>query len=228
MKLTTDQEELIGQLLRRYVKYRDTYNEVYDHVLSSLDAMPDDVRFADALRDIVENELGGAKGLKALEKQRIWFDLREFVKEYFNNLLKSFTSIIILPLTVSTYLFYCSIESEWLDQQAARSFVAKTPIVMLCIVSLFFIIKKRSLKQELWPIVMPFRQTMLGFTGIFMVSLPGFFLQRIFSDYLFKDIPAIMFSLIFLVLAIHLIAVCKLLINKKNFEYLPKPYPINQ
>ena len=125
-------------------------------------------------------------------------------------------------------LFYCSIESEWLDQQAARSFVAKTPIVMLCIVSLFFIIKKRSLKQELWPIVMPFRQTMLGFTGIFMVSLPGFFLQRIFSDYLFKDIPAIMFSLIFLVLAIHLIAVCKLLINKKNFEYLPKPYPINQ
>ncbi|GAA4097037.1 hypothetical protein [Mucilaginibacter panaciglaebae] len=165
MKPTTSQEELIGQILRRFVKYKDTYDEAYDHILSSLEALPNGSDFRNSIHHIIENELGGPKGLKSLEKQRIWFGIREFIIEYFDNLLKLLTSILTLPLAACTYLFYYSICAGWLNQQSARSIIDKMPMTVFGIALLLYLFRKRYLKQKLWTCIIPFRQTMLGFTG---------------------------------------------------------------
>jgi len=218
MKPTESQEALIGQILHRFVKYKDAYDEVYDHVLSSLEDFPDNIRFADAVHRIIEDDLGGADGLKALEKHRIWFAIREFVKEYLINLFKSLTSVIVLPLASFTYLFYYSIESGWLDLQGARSVIHNMPMTIFGIAILLYLFRKRYLKQELWPRIMPFRQTLLGFTGVFLLQFPALILKKVDSIYLLRDIPANISTILFLIIVIHMTAVFRLWVNKKNFQ----------
>ncbi|HWZ35582.1 MAG TPA: hypothetical protein VNW51_05445 [Mucilaginibacter sp.] len=218
MKPTEAQEELIGQILRRFVKYKDTYDEAYDHILSSLEELPDDFNFGQAIHSIIENDLGGANGLKALERQRIWFAIREFIKEYANNLLKSLTSVIVLPLAVCTYWFYYAIGSGWMDQQGARSIIDRLPMTVFGIALLLYLFRKRYLKQDLWPRIIPFRQTMLGFTGVLFLQIPDLLLRKIYAIYLLRDISDMILAILFLITATHVIAVFKLFANKKNFQ----------
>jgi hypothetical protein len=70
MILTEEQKANIGVLVSKEAEYQETYLEVYDHMLSSLearDALPD---LQKAYRDVLEEDFGGHYGIEMLEENR--------------------------------------------------------------------------------------------------------------------------------------------------------------
>lgn len=68
MKLTDEQKLDIHQKLNYALKYRETFDEVYDHILQSIECLPG--TYTDELfEQIVETEFGGFENLKYIESQ---------------------------------------------------------------------------------------------------------------------------------------------------------------
>ncbi|MBC7401119.1 MAG: hypothetical protein H7289_14365, partial [Mucilaginibacter sp.] len=82
MKPNQEQLTAIENILGQVSKYRETYDELYDHILSALETVPDDVPFIDALHNIVENELGGGPGIAVIEAKYKKATLKEIGKKY--------------------------------------------------------------------------------------------------------------------------------------------------
>jgi hypothetical protein len=69
MNPLSEQDELLKKYLSGILKYRETYEEVYDHVLNSLCAMDsDELSFQQNIDLIITNDFGGSKGLKIIEE----------------------------------------------------------------------------------------------------------------------------------------------------------------
>ncbi|MFD2145511.1 hypothetical protein [Mucilaginibacter antarcticus] len=62
---TAEQKELIKTQLQDILKVRETYEEIYDHIITALEAMPDNKSFNEAMDYIFKRELG-AKVVSAL------------------------------------------------------------------------------------------------------------------------------------------------------------------
>lgn len=71
MKPTLQQTEILKTYLSDILKYRETIDEVYDHVLSAVEEKSENVRFQDAVNDILNEDFDGGKGLVKMEKQRL-------------------------------------------------------------------------------------------------------------------------------------------------------------
>ena len=111
MKPTPSQQVLIRQQLRSLLKYRDTYDEVYDHILSSLETLPQDIDIDDALNNIVESELGGTKGLKKIEAKYRGLAIKQFIKDYFTIAAGCLTSFVTPIIVLGTIGFYMLIRN---------------------------------------------------------------------------------------------------------------------
>ncbi len=69
MKPTLQQEENLRTYLRKELRYRETYEEVYDHILTALEQKPQEVSFQDSVNQIIKDDFGGGKGLIKTEKK---------------------------------------------------------------------------------------------------------------------------------------------------------------
>jgi hypothetical protein len=68
MTPSAQQKQLLQDNLKEILTYRETYEEVYDHILSALANEPDDITIGDAINKIMRNDFGGYKKLQQLEK----------------------------------------------------------------------------------------------------------------------------------------------------------------
>jgi hypothetical protein len=106
MKLKWEQQESIENLLGSITKYHETYEELYDHIISALETVPDDTPFAGALYNIVENELGGKPGINKIEVRYVKVAAKEIIKRYFKYLgqyLMSPFTLVVFALTGGLY-----------------------------------------------------------------------------------------------------------------------------
>ncbi|MEO6521509.1 MAG: hypothetical protein ABIN91_07525 [Mucilaginibacter sp.] len=72
MKLTAEQQANISVLVSNEVSYYETYQEVYDHMLTALEAKDSIRDLQKAYRDTLEEDFGGHKGIEILEgRQRL-------------------------------------------------------------------------------------------------------------------------------------------------------------
>jgi hypothetical protein len=225
MKPSQKQQEQIAQALRLIFKFKETYDEAYDHILSSLEAMPADMDFAYALRNILENELGGVKGLKTLERKLLISSIRGFIKEYFINIMESFTSILIVPIAVCTWLFYHAIISGQLDQQDAKAIIIHITLDVCIGILLLLNYKKWRSKQHSIPGIIPLRRILLKFSRT-LLFMPFVLWAKTHAFYGTQDIPAKVLTALFLIAIIHITSCFRLFMNKKNFNTQPKPYHI--
>ena len=107
MKLTEEQLVVLKNNLHERITYQETYNEVYDHILTALENTDDNVPLAQALDNIMQNDFGGFKGLQVIEKKRRWMVARQMAKKqlwYFLDHLK----FPLLPITLIIFaaLYY--------------------------------------------------------------------------------------------------------------------------
>ncbi len=101
MLLTTAQQQNIREVLWYRTKYRETFNEVYDHILTSIEHQPDHDKAPHQMaKMIIDVEFGGWDGLKELEKQRE----RDLRTSLWKSLWTEFRRYFKLPLLVFTLL----------------------------------------------------------------------------------------------------------------------------
>ncbi|RYY06379.1 MAG: hypothetical protein EOP43_06550 [Sphingobacteriaceae bacterium] len=117
MKPTLQQEEILKTYLSDILKYKETIDEVYDHVLSAVENRAENISFQDAVNQVLNNDFGGGKGLSKFEKQylkdasRVGFSkLFKYLKEnfqfpniLFTSLLFFATFLIVKHFTVSIF-----------------------------------------------------------------------------------------------------------------------------
>lgn len=88
MTITADQVKELTSYLASILKYQETVDEIADHILSSLDAVPSDVSFSIAVRSIINSDFSSPEGLVLMEKQS-----QELVSKNLNNTLFSLFSL---------------------------------------------------------------------------------------------------------------------------------------
>ena len=97
------QDEELKNYLRKAFLYRETYEEVYDHVLNSLHATNNnELSFRQNIDRIITNDFGGSKGLKIIEKNyQKTFYAATMKKQW--RLFKNWFSYPLLPFTAALF-----------------------------------------------------------------------------------------------------------------------------
>lgn len=125
-----EQQEFIKDKLLGRFKCRETYEELYDHVLTALEAVPDDASFFDAVNNIIEHDLGGAKAIRSIEAKYFKIAIKESITDYFRCVGECLTSFLILPIIALTIMYYLLMQHVWFNAvigQVITSFIILIP-----------------------------------------------------------------------------------------------------
>jgi len=87
---TLQQTQLLKKYLRDALAYRETYEEIYDHILSAIENTTADVCFEEAVNNIINSDFGGAKGLVKIEKQYYSSVVSEVINQQWQNFIINF------------------------------------------------------------------------------------------------------------------------------------------
>ncbi|WP_448703020.1 hypothetical protein ACFGVR_11770 [Mucilaginibacter sp. AW1-3] len=107
MKLNEEQLADLQRELNYAVKYRETYDELYDHVLTGIEAY--DGQPADPTlmaKQIIKNEFGGYEALKRMEEDRVKLVNRAMRKKHGQNMREFFNfpmAVLTIAVTVAAY-----------------------------------------------------------------------------------------------------------------------------
>ena len=69
MKPTQQQKQWLKDYLYQVMEYKETYEEVYDHILLAIENAPEQEFFESVVANIMEKDFGGNNGLLQLEEQ---------------------------------------------------------------------------------------------------------------------------------------------------------------
>jgi hypothetical protein len=98
MKLTEQEDQFVKQYLSKILKYRETYDELYDHIVTALSHKTSITSFEQSVYDIVTDDFGGYDNLMKLEKA----SKKVAVKDTIGLFLIYFTGYFKFPKLVYT------------------------------------------------------------------------------------------------------------------------------
>ncbi|MGF7079911.1 hypothetical protein [Mucilaginibacter sp. UYCu711] len=134
MKPNQEQQNFIKAQLQSITYVQETYEELYDHVLTALEGVPDDAPFFDAVNNIIENDLGGAKAIKSIEAKYLKIAIKEYIFDYFRCLGQCLTSYFMLIIIAATVGYYLLMQYEWFNAvigQVITSFIILIPAAIV-------------------------------------------------------------------------------------------------
>lgn len=105
MKTTLQQEEILRKYLRKVLLYRETYEEVYDHILTALQQKPQHVSFQDSVNQIIKDDFGGGRGLIKMEKKCYKLASDEAISQQWNYFKSNFK----FPKLIYTLILFLTI-----------------------------------------------------------------------------------------------------------------------
>jgi len=111
--------------LRKLLSYRETYEEVFDHLMAALADQPSSLSFEQAINAVIKQDFNGPKGLLSLETQLAKRAASAAIKQQWEN-IKYYLKIQRLHYVGICYLISCYI----------IYYIPFTPFLFL---SLFFI-----------------------------------------------------------------------------------------
>lgn len=117
MKIDQEQRGFIKARLQSLTYVQETYDELYDHVLTALEAVAGDAPFANTVYQIIEHDLGGKRSIRAMQRRYIRTAIKEFIGAYFLTLAQSFKSALILFVVAGTTSYYIAVKNEWISPQ---------------------------------------------------------------------------------------------------------------
>jgi len=104
MKPTLQQEKILKTYLSDILKYKETIDEVYDHVLSAVENRAENISFQDAVNQVLNNDFGGGKNLVKMEEQR----LRDVTWEGFFQIVRYIKADFKFPNILYTIILFGS------------------------------------------------------------------------------------------------------------------------
>lgn len=115
MKPTEQQLKVVQDYLHKTLTYRETYEEIYDHILSAVEYQPNHISFEDAVNNIIRNDFGSPENLLKIEKA----NKNALVKETINTYLQYFWYyfklpglLYTLPVALLSYYFFSQVKLE--------------------------------------------------------------------------------------------------------------------
>lgn len=113
MTLNEEQKSIIKTLVSNEVIYQETYVEVYDHIMSTLETQDFIGDFQKAYADVLEKNFGGHSGIEKLEGTREWLTRKEITQRKWNFFFEFFKGpAVIVSLILGVFLLL------WVSQQA--------------------------------------------------------------------------------------------------------------
>lgn len=106
MKPDAKQMKVLQDYLQKTMNYRESYEEVYDHIISALETLPQDADFEEAINTIIKNDFGGHDNLLKIEQSIKTAMIAEAKRAYWACLkdILSFPSICY-PLILGIILY---------------------------------------------------------------------------------------------------------------------------
>ena len=107
MILSEEQKSIIKTLVSNEVIYQETYVEVYDHVMSTLETRDFIGDFQKAYAEVLEKDFGGHSGIEKFEAGREWLIRKEITQKkwgFFSEFFKG--PAVIVSLTLSVFCYY--------------------------------------------------------------------------------------------------------------------------
>jgi hypothetical protein len=108
MIITAQQQEELRIILSDYTKYKETYSEVYDHVLSALEEQNDslDTSFEQKVHEVLDADFGGLSQLPVMEKQRVKWINNQIAKRQLHFAAAFFNSPLIICTIITGIAIY--------------------------------------------------------------------------------------------------------------------------
>ncbi|MGY3213260.1 hypothetical protein [Mucilaginibacter sp. HD30] len=106
MKLSKDDVVYLNNFLNKELVYRETYNEMQDHILSALEEYPDNATFETAFHDIINTQFSGIAGLRAIDRQYRKHGVTEMRKKYLNHIANMFKAPSVFWLSITSISAY--------------------------------------------------------------------------------------------------------------------------
>lgn len=217
MKPDHQQKQMLQAYLQKGLSYRETYEEVYDHILASLESKPTGISFADTVNAIIREDFGGSKDLWVMEKNCRKEVEKEVLRKYLRYCLSFFRLSSVIYVVPALLIYYISSYIGFSSFSLASILFAIASLPMLFIYVRYFKIgfvlgdTRPSLRDDVFRKVsyLPFR---LFICCLFLFTIgnnAGIVLRRNGAD------PFILTTGLLLVL-IHSLSVSKL--NKDEFK----------
>ncbi len=130
MKLTKDDITCLNKFLNEELVYRETYNEMRDHILSALEQYPENAPFKSALHDIINMQFRGTAGLRAIERQYKRSAVTEMRNRYFAHIMDMFkfpSVIYLVVVSIAAFFFFKYISANTLAHIGVFIIVAGFP-----------------------------------------------------------------------------------------------------
>ena len=115
MSLTPSQQRILRAYLDKELNYKETYNELYDHISSGLEDSPQSSSFEVALKTYVSREFGGPNGLHLIEKQYKATVVTGIKKQYSDNIRQLLRFPYIVVLLVFSVAVYIAFSAGWFN-----------------------------------------------------------------------------------------------------------------
>lgn len=115
MKVNEEQKDELRKYLNNGLRYRETTAEFYDHILSALEAKPENTSFSDSVNNIIDEDFGGPAGMSKIERQYKIESTREIKWRYFAYVTEYFKLPLIALTSVLALGFYCLAIQPWFN-----------------------------------------------------------------------------------------------------------------
>jgi len=115
MKPNTQQKELLSKYLRDNLKYRETYTEFYDHILSALESQTTTMPFQDAVNQIIKEDFDGLKGMALIESKYQKAVFEEMKDKYLTYAAQYIKTPLIGVTVMLSVIFYVMTSQPWFN-----------------------------------------------------------------------------------------------------------------
>lgn len=105
MKPSLQQEENLRIYLRKVLLYRETFEEIFDHIITALEEKNEGLSFQEAVNQIINDDFAGGKGLVEMEKKCYQSIADETIGQQWNYLKSNFK----FPNLIYTLILFLTI-----------------------------------------------------------------------------------------------------------------------
>lgn len=113
MKISPEQKIALQKYLRKVLKYRETYAEFYDHILTAVEAEKTDSTFDDVVITTIKNDFGGVKELRLIENEYKLSVFKELKRKYLDFAMDNFRFPGVFSTIILTVLIYILVKQPW-------------------------------------------------------------------------------------------------------------------
>jgi hypothetical protein len=113
MRISPEQQLLLKQHLRKILKYRETYAEFYDHIITAVEAENKEAVFDDVVIEVIKKDFGGVKGMRSIEDNYKRSVFKELKRKYLNCAIDNFRFPGLLITAALGVLIYFMVKQPW-------------------------------------------------------------------------------------------------------------------